>query len=374
MSTKRKPINKLIKYKENDKNKTKKRKYMDQKSIGYYNLRYTGTKLLPRTSILIDIYKNHYDYIKLKELRERENKPPFDFNDFFKVGTLFDKIGKEKEVNINTGLKNKTNLYKFISDCIYSTQLSFFEPEKNVKSMIHFINKFKYQVGKDLPRNQVKINGVPINSEEIANLENYYLRTDTYINLLLEKYYQIDKKIDYNKINLFLTVTTQNILNAMVNVIILELTTRFTREFSILFVGSNLGLDIEIDSSKEQATWFFSSNVLISNIGEISPEFPCGKIQYKLVLDIKKRTFYFSEFNFSYNLNNCETYNDKNLMITENDTSNENTKNKFMNINKNVLLYGIPSAIAAAGVISTPFILGALGGKKRKRTNKTKRK
>ena len=34
-------------------------------SINYYNLRYSGTKLLPRTSILIYIYKNHFDYIKL---------------------------------------------------------------------------------------------------------------------------------------------------------------------------------------------------------------------------------------------------------------------------------------------------------------------
>lgn len=376
MSTKRKFINKLIKNKESGKNKTKKKKIIGS-SIDYYNLRYSGTKLLPRTSILIYIYKNHYDYLKLRELREKENKAPFSLSNFFKLENFLDNIGKEKEVNVNVTIKGKYNLYKFISDCVYSTQLSFFEPDKNVKSIINYINRFKYQVGKDLPRNKVKINDVNIDSTEFANIENYYARTDKYVNLLLEKYYKIDKKIDYNKINLFLTITTQNILNAMVNLIISDLTSRFSKDFSILIVGADLGLDIVITQLKEHAIWNFSSNILISNIGEISPEFPCGKIQYKLLLDIKKRTFEFLEFKFSYDLNNCQTYNDNNKIIEQSNIQNESspkTRLMDMKFNNETLLYGIPTAISAAGIISTPFILGVLGGnKKRKRKNTTRR-
>ena len=161
----------------------------------------------------------------------------------------------------------------------------------------------------------------------------------------------------------------------MVNVIIQYLTNKFSKEFSILFVGANLGLDIEINSLKEQATWFFSSNVLISNTGEISPEFPCGKIDYKLIIDVKNRTYRFDEFNFSYNLNNCDTYNDPKDIISNSNSSNETTsQNKFLRVNKETLLYGIPAAIATAGIASTPFILGILGGKRNRKSKRMRKK
>jgi hypothetical protein len=380
MSTRKKPINKTIS-KTISKRKTRRiNKDNDNvdsgTSINFYNLRYSGTKLLPRTSILVYIYKNHYEYIKLKESRDKENKQPFTLGDFFKIGNVFDNIGTSKEINIDTSLQGKTSLYKFIADSVYSTQLSFFEPNNNIKSIVDYINRFKYQVGKDLPRNNVKLNGQQINGEELAEMDNYYLRTDKYVNLLLEKYHKIYKKINYNKINIILTVTTQNILNAMVNVIILDLTSRFSKDFNILFIGSNLGLDIEISPWREQAIWSFSSNMLISNIGEINPEFPCGKIEYKLLIDIKNKTFEFSDFKISYNLNTCETYNEQNEIVNTSGSSTEEGRlRKFLNNNKESLIYGIPPAIAAAGIFSTPFILGILGGNKKKyrRTKKNTR-
>ena len=77
-------------------------------------------------------------------------------------------------------------------------------------------------------------------------------------------------------------------------------------------------------------------------------------------VDLLKNTFGFSTFQLSYNIDNCGPTADSN-------TNNPGEEASKINVNWK---YALPAAIGTAGIIATPFIIAALGGKRKRKTFK----
>ena len=110
----------------------------------------------------------------------------------------------------------------------------------------------------------------------------------------------------------------------------------------------------------------FNSKLIISTNGILNPEYPCGKIIFNFFVDLKNNNFKFNNFELSYDLDKCDEHVENNNEVT-NEVTNEapNAVGSKMN-----LKYAMPVALGIGGIVATPFLLGALGGKKSFKTRR----
>ena len=122
-------------------------------------------------------------------------------------------------------------------------------------------------------------------------------------------------------------------------------------------------ISITLTKDMQTVEFNFTSSLIISKDGNpMDPEYPCGEISFVFYVDLLKNTFGFSTFQLSYNINNCGPTSNTNT----NNPEEESTSNKI-NVNWK---YALPAAIGTAGIIATPFIIAALGGKRKRKTLK----
>ena len=105
-------------------------------------------------------------------------------------------------------------------------------------------------------------------------------------------------------------------------------------------------------------------------------EFTCGNLKFSFLVDFKKNTYQIKDFNLNYDIKIC--YQDdlqeevsQNEEISEENSQEVPKKNK---INPNYSKYGLPIGLGIGGIVSTPFLLGLLGGKKKTKKIKNKNK
>jgi hypothetical protein len=124
----------------------------------------------------------------------------------------------------------------------------------------------------------------------------------------------------------------------------------------------------------------FKSLLSISYNRDLDIEFTCGELEFTLLIDLKRNIYKFTKFILKYNIEGCKPVSN-NQQVTNNQDNVANEENQ----GNSFLKYVIPAGLGV-GVIATPFLLGALGGKnkklkakklktiKRKRKNKTKKR
>ena len=154
--------------------------------------------------------------------------------------------------------------------------------------------------------------------------------------------------------------------NLITDLIVIKVNEAVSPETCAVFRPSK---SISITLTKEMQTveFNFTSSLIISKDGNpMDPEYPCGEISFIFYVDLLKNTFGFSTFQLSYNIDNCgPTANAANTNNPEEDTSNK------INVNWK---YALPAAIGTAGVIAAPFLIAALGGKRKRKIRKTVKK
>jgi hypothetical protein len=117
---------------------------------------------------------------------------------------------------------------------------------------------------------------------------------------------------------------------------------------------------ITLTERKQIIEYKFTTSLVISRNGEpMNPEYPCGSCSFTFYVDLLKDTFGFSSFQLSYDINKCGP-----------ELEDAPTATKESSINWK---YAVPAAIGAAGIIATPFIIAALGGKRRRKTMKRRK-
>lgn len=338
-----------------------------------YNKDYYGKDLLPITNIIQYIDANFNVYMSMKEQKTSLDLPSSSFEDFFIVDNILKR--KENVANIDIQINKQPNvsLNKLLAYSLYYSEYKnwFNSPKKNMDTSL-----LKNQIGKDLSRIEITINNVKYKS---INEDTNSIKTDNFnIELMniLSKFSVIDLNLT-NKIGICLC---QNILNFLTDLITILISKKIDPE-KVIITKAEKNVLITLTKSQQNIVYNFKTKFYITKDGGIvDPEFTCGDIELIFLIDFKKNTYKFPKFKCKYNADIC--YQEENLGALQGNVSNidnqdntNNTDNTDNTDSSKYLKYGIPIALGVGGIVATPFLLGALGGKNKKlKTKKLKHK
>lgn len=330
--------------------------------IKYYMLKYKNTNLLPKTEIFNYLFNNFNDYLNTLRLANSLGTIPLRFDDCFLMDYQDFPVGLRKNnISLNLKMNPKTPLDKLIAYCFYIKQPEIFRN----KTQEQTIELIKYQMGKDISRDDRTINGKSYNrSYYQQNASNNYLVADLFYQNIIDYVYQVNKKINLNIVNKFALISCQNIYNLITDLVTMKLNDVLAPETNTVFRPDKF-INIVINTNKFTMDLMFESQLIISRDGNLDPEYPCGNLKFNLSIDIRKNTYELTEFILNYDIDKCGPEIQSNIISSINEPSD----NKYSK-----LKYIIPAGLAVAGLAATPFLLASLGGKKTKRNHNKKNK
>jgi len=337
-----------------------------------YNKDYYGSDLLPLTNIINYINSNFNSFVIEKEEKQKLHVNEVDFADFFIVDDILNKA--EKITNINIVIQKNPNmtLNKLLAYSIYLLSFTWF------KDGIMNISSFKYQIGKDISRTEVKINN------EIYVIPN----TDYGNNMIITDKFNIKimdtiskfSIIDFDLVNKIGILMCQNLFNFITQTIILMITHKIEPETSFM-TKANKNIQITLTKNEQYIVFNFNSILSITYNKEPYLENTCGNIDFSFLIDLKKNIYKFTKFILNYDVEKCkpkdnddENKANKQVKNIKNIKNKENTENTENNGTTDIIKYGIPMGILATGLVGTPFLLAALGGKNNKRVKRKSKK
>jgi hypothetical protein len=362
------------------KNKTKKTPPVKDNNLTFYN-KFKGTKLIPTTNIIQYIKDNYNQFVDVKKAADEKEKNVLYMDDCF---NFEDKLnnGKEKKFSIDTSAESNPNmtLNKLIAYSFYLKMRYIFATQNGtLTTMDNFLEQIKYQIGKDVKRDDRTINDIPYPPEYFSKPEDkdeevpdYYSIADTFYQLVIDCYIKNNLKVNYNAVNIIALFSCQNLYNLLTDLVIIKLNDMLKPEMSNIMHTKKKCI-INITPTVQTLKLEFESDVVIStNGGAFDLEFPCGKLHFIFMVDLITNTYKFSQFEISYDLDKCGP--EENNAVANNAEAEENNPNNHRKI-KIAAAVSVPLAVSVVGVTTMPFILGALGGKKVKnKKDKTKRK
>ena len=357
----RKKNKRIKKHKKTKKNRNYKKDLL-------YIKKFKNTKLIPTSEILKYIKNNFDSYRKEKEELSKVNKNVIYLDDCFDFSSLHK--SKERIFSFDSPIKGKSifSLEKLIAYSFYiKTPYLFLDNDNNITTEQFYLETLKYQMGKDIRRDNRSINNIEYTYEVYSNqdLTNFQV-CDMFYETIITSENKNNKEIDYNLINKICLLSCQNMFNLITDLVTIKLNDFLKPEVNSVFRPIK-NANIIITKENESMEFYFNSQLIISKDGNaIDPEYPCGHLLFKLLFDFKNNSYQFTTFQLNYNINKCGP--------EEEDTSNNETT-----INENTkginipLKYAVPAALGVGGIVSVPFILGALGGKKEKNSKKKKK-
>jgi hypothetical protein len=194
--------------------------------------------------------------------------------------------------------------------------------------------------------------------------------------------------IDLNLINTIGVVMCQNILNFIMDLISLLVMKKFAPE-KLLITQVEKNAEVTLKKSQQNIVYNFKTKFYITKDGGVyDPEITCGNMEFSFLIDFKKNTYKITKFKCKYDADICyQNENVESLPENANENANENSnensnadESAANNDSSKYLKYGV-LGLGVGGIVATPFLLGALGGKnkkdkkgKRKNKNKTKKR
>ena len=334
-----------------------------------YNRDYYGTNLLPMTNIIQYIDANFNDYMSMKDQKTSLDLPAASFEDFFIVDEVLKRKENVADIDIQIIKQPNANLNKLLAYSLYYSEYKNWFKSKKMD-----ISSLKNQSGKDLSRIDILLNNVKYNS---VNENTNNIKTDKF-NVELMNILSKFVVIDFDLINKIDIAICQNIINFITDLITLLISIKIAPE-KLLITKAEKNVSINLTKSQQNIVYNFKTKFYITKDGGIyDPEFTCGDMEFIFVIDLKKNTYNFSNFKCKYNADTC--YQGDNSVSLQSNVSNQGNVSNVIaneeNQGNSFLMYGIPAGLGV-GVIATPFLLAAFGGKnkkikiKRKQKNKT---
>lgn len=353
----------------NTKSNTKSNKSSETTNPYYfYNHDFLDTKLIPSTKITDYMRSNFSDfrskYDKLnKEFGHHELNDPkkyFNFDKMKRTGERQFEFDKPIERNPNTTLDELIAHSFFVNS-----------PEIFRTDALTYLSNLKFQMGKDIRRaDKRKINGITYHasySEQYFSGINHYQVTDIFYKLLISFFQTNGGIINYDEINKFALLSCQNMFNFIGSIIIMHVRNIISPEDNAQ-LGQKRSENIIIKPNSKTMTLNFETQLMISKDKErgefMDPEYPCGHLEYSLLLDLTNNTYEFTKFKLDYNLDDCGP---PPLDATDTDSSisiNGDTKSD----SPIDLKYAIPVALGVGTIVALPLILG---GKTKTRKRKS---
>jgi hypothetical protein len=332
--------------------------HLNSANINYYSKTFKNTKLIPKTNIINYMFSGFNQFIKYNTA----DKYALDLDDCFIINKLDIPVGlKKNDINLILKMNPKTPLDKLITYSFYLKQSYIFEKNNSNTSDI------KYQIGKDIKRSDINVNGNLI-TKNYRDIENNYNVADLFYQTIIDNLYQINRKtVNLNIANKIALLSCQNVFNLITDLITIKLNDILSPETNSVFRPDKYN-NIIINQNEISMELGFDSQLIISRDGEpMDPEYPCGKLSFILYIDFKNNFYELKKFNLDYDISKCgpEIINNELASQPESESSffKKNFKPKYI----------IPAALVTSGIIAAPFILGALGGNKPKKSKKVKK-
>jgi hypothetical protein len=337
-------------------------------------------KDLPSTEF-IEYTKNLYEpFVTNKEEKIRLNQNEIELTDIFSIPSEL--LKQEKIANIVTSFKQNSSmsLDKFIAYSLLFKSFDNFENNGINKGKLK-MSAFKNQVGKDVSRVNVKINGVDL-PEGIVVPDNNYKTADNFNLYIMREMSKNELQISQNMIIKIDAIMCQDLFNFISQTISLYISNKVSPE-SATEVSAKKNIDIILTKEEQSIIFNFNTSLMISYNKMYDPEYLCGKYSFKLKVDLKNNTYTLNDFNLSYNVDDCIPANE-----IANGIQNEMpSQSKFSQLKDNAynLVSDNPSAVAGvattgllSGTALALFLTGILGGKRKrkqiKRNSSKKRK
>ena len=350
----------------NTKSNTKSNKSSETTNPYYfYNHDFLDTKLIPSTKITdymrinFSDFRSKYDKLN-KEFGHHELNDPkkyFNFDKMERTGERQFEFDKPIERNPNTTLD------ELIAHSFFVNSPDIFRDNMNT-----YLADLKFQMGKDIRRaDKRKINGITYDasySEQYFSGINHYQVTDIFYKLLISFFQANGGIINYDEINKFALLSCQNMFNFIGNIIILHVRNIISPEDNAQ-LGQKRSENIIIKPNRKTMTLNFETQLMISKDKEkgefMDPEYPCGNLEYSLLLDLTNNTYEFTKFKLVYDLDKCGPPLDTSGMNTNSikDTKSDSPID---------LKYAIPVALGVGAIVALPLILG---GKTKTRKRKS---
>ena len=327
-------------------NKSKTRSNKSQKKfMSYYDKHFTNTDLIPATQITNYMKKNFPEF----------QKNPKEPDTFFNFEVIQREPG-ERKFSFDSPIDSKqgVSMDELIAYSFYiKTKYAF--TSKN-----EYLEILKNQMGKDISRGDRTINGIFYDGNEyFGQNKSNDQKADMLYKLLISFFQSNGAIVDYNIINKIALLSCQNMYNFITDLVTVELSKILAPETNSVFQATK-GEFIKILDEEKSMELAFKSQLVISRDVEngefMDPEYPCGNVEFILYFDFTNNTFKFTTFKLDFDLDKCGPQ--------------EQGKGKS-NID---LKYAIPVSLGVGGLVATPFILGLLGGKKRNKRYKSRRR
>ena len=338
---------------------------------------------LPSTEF-IEYTKNLYEpFVTDKEEKIRLNQNEIELTDIFSIPSEL--LKPEKIANIVTSFKQNSSmsLDKFIAYSLLFKSFDNFENDGINKGKLK-LSAFKNQVGKDVSRVNIKINGVDL-PEGIVVPDNNYKTADNFNLYIMREMSKNELQISQNMIIKIDAIMCQDLFNFISQTISLYISNKVSPE-SATEVSAKKNIDIILTKEEQRIIFNFNTSLMISYNKMYDPEYLCGKYSFKLNVDLKKNTYTLNDFNLSYNVDDCNPENGNQSQYTDNPTQGQ-SQGKLSQLKDNAynLVSNNPNAVAGvattgllSGTALALFLTGILGGKRKrkqiKRTSSKKRK
>ena len=342
----------------NNKN-TKPTVNLNNAPVKYYFNNYKNTTTIPKTNIINYMFKNFNDYLSYEKLCKIMNIHPLSLDDCFIINENDLPNGlRQNEINTSFKMNPKTSLDKLISYSFYIKQPFIFQTNIN-----EGLKHLKFQIGKDISRDDRNINNKEFNRQYYSNTDSNYKAADLFYQNLIDYYYQVNKKINFDIINKIALLSCQNVFGLITDLITVKLYKILEPETNSVFRPDKF-CNIVIKKDEISMELSFKSQLIISRDGEpIDPEYPCGVLDFVLYIDFLNNTYELKKFILNYDIDKCgpEIIQDK-----------EPDKPAKIELKPEYL---ISAAAVSAGIIATPFLIGGRIKKRiKKRRNKTQKK
>jgi len=327
-------------------------------NVNYYSKNFKNTKFIPKTNIINYMFSGFNQFMEYN----KGHKYALDLDDCFIINNDDIPVGlKQNNINLILKMNPKTPLDKLITYSFYLKQSYIFEKNNSNTSDI------KYQIGKDIKRSDITINGKLI-TQNYRDIENNYNVADLFYQTIINNLYQINRKtVNLNIANKIALLSCQNVFNLITDLITIKLNDILSPETNSVFRPDKYS-NITINQNEIFMELGFDSQLIISrNCEPMDPEYPCGKLNFILYIDFKNNFYELKKFNLSYDINKCGPQ-----INTSDSDSQQESETSFFKKNFKPK-YIIPAALFTGGIIATPFILAALGGNKSKKSKKVKK-
>lgn len=342
-----------------------------------YIRNYFGKDTLPETNIIQYINNNFNDYMVMKEEKTKAGLKSSSFKDFFVVDDVLKKSETKFDVDIQINKLPNVSLEKLLAYSLYYNEYKnwFKSPNKKMDTGL-----LKYQSGKDLSRLDIIINNKKYNSNPDDDKNKITDDFNVEIMNVLSKF----TVIDFDLINKLDIALCQNMYNFITDLISILIADKLEPEIVHIFKPEK-DVIINLTKSQQNIIYNFKTRFFITKDGSIvNPEYTCGYFELIFLLDFKKNTYKILKLKCNYDTDICYQEEEEFDAFPSNANEPDQVVNEVAvdEDNSKYFTYGIPIALGIGGIVATPFILGALGGKnkkikgkgKRKRKNKTKKR